>query len=141
MLDFHITGEVTLLCDRCLDEMQFPIDATYHVTVKYGDDYRDDSDELIEIPWGDSTLNVAYMIYDTVSLAVPMKHVHPMGKCNRAMSAVLRRHKARPAGEDAELEEQMLDEIDSLDRGDDNAQRDTDPRWNALKDLASDDEV
>lgn len=141
MLDFHITGEVTLLCDRCLDEMQFPIDATYHVMVKYGDDYRDDSDELIEIPWSDSTLNVAYMIYDTVSLAVPMKHVHPMGKCNRAMSAVLRRHKARPAGEDAELEEQMLDEIDSLDQGDDNAQRDTDPRWNALKGLASDDEA
>ena len=61
-LDFAITGEVTLVCDRCLDEMQFPIDANYRLTVKYGDDYNDDSDEVLEIPSGDAGINVAYML-------------------------------------------------------------------------------
>ena len=72
-LTFAITGDVTLICDRCLDDLHFPIDASYHITVKYGDDYNDDSDEVLEIPESDATLNVAYMIYDTVVLAIPMK--------------------------------------------------------------------
>ena len=32
-LNFEIKGEVTLLCDRCLDEMQWPIDTVYHIAV------------------------------------------------------------------------------------------------------------
>lgn len=49
-LDFSIAGEVTLICDRCLDDLHFPIEATYHIVVKYGEDYNDDNDEVLEIP-------------------------------------------------------------------------------------------
>ncbi len=133
-LHFVITGEVKLICDRCLDLMSYPIDAAYDIAVKYGDDYNDDSDELLEIPESDNYLNVAYMIYDTVELQIPMKHVHPMGKCNRAMSAILRKHRAhRPGDEDAELEDQLMDEIDV--ESDDEASAASDPRWDELKKL------
>ncbi|MDE6526829.1 MAG: DUF177 domain-containing protein, partial [Muribaculaceae bacterium] len=91
-LSFKVAGEVVLICDRCLDDLHFPIDADYHIVVKYGDDYNDDSDEVLEIPESDANLNVAYMIYDTVVLAIPIKHVHPLGKCNRQMSAMLKKH-------------------------------------------------
>ena len=37
-LDFHVTGTVTLICDRCLDDLIYPIDTTYTINVKYGDD-------------------------------------------------------------------------------------------------------
>lgn len=115
-LDFVIKGEITILCDRCLDEMQWPIDATYHITVKYGDDYRDDSDDVIEIPYRDTQLNVSYMIYDTVTLAIPIKHVHPVGQCNKQMSALLRRHSCDTAvsDEDADLENRLIDEMDDM---------------------------
>lgn len=138
-LDFAITGEVTLICDRCLDELHYPIEADYKVTVKYGDSYNDDSDEVLEIPQSDATLNVAYMIYDTVALAIPIKHVHPMGKCNRAMSAMLKKHRVRDTGEDAELENELIDEIDEID--DDAEPAATDPRWDALRKLSSDEEI
>lgn len=134
-LDFHITGEVILICDRCLDDLHFPIDASYSIAVKYGEDYNDDSDEVLEIPESDNTLNVAYMIYDTVILAIPIKHVHPMGKCNRQMSAILKKHRARSGDEDAELENELIDEIDDIDAGESG----TDPRWNALRKLSADD--
>lgn len=102
-LSLAVTGEVTVQCDRCLDDMQQPVDATYHIVVKYGDSYRDDSDELLEIPERDSSLNISYMLYDTVELAIPIKHVHPAGRCNRAMSALLKRHLSPGAddGDDA----------------------------------------
>ncbi len=114
-LKFHVTGDVTTLCDRCLDDLVIPIDASYHLMVEYGDDYNDESDDLLVIPNSDNYYNVAYMIYDTVVLAIPMKHVHPMGKCNRQMVAMLRKHSARTNDEDAELENNLIDEMDSMD--------------------------
>ncbi len=133
-LTFKITGNVVLLCDRCLDTMDFPIDASYHIMVKYGDDYNDDSDELLEIPQSDAYINVAYMLYDTVALAIPIKHVHPMGKCNRQMSALLKKHRARATGEDADLENELIDEIDDIEESGSTA---TDPRWDALRNLGT----
>ena len=128
-LDFEIKGEVTLICDRCLDELQWPIETTYNVSVKYGDQYNDDSDELLEIPETDNDLNVAYMIYDTVALNIPIKHVHPLGKCNRAMSSLLRRHRS-PGLADPDDAMDLLD-----DEADDSGDAPTDPRWDALKDF------
>lgn len=114
-LQFHVTGDITTLCDRCLDDLVIPIDATYHLMVEYGTDYNDESDVLLVIPTSDNYLNVAYMIYDTVVLAIPMKHVHPMGKCNRQMTAMLRKHSTRSNDEDSELENDLIDEMDSMD--------------------------
>lgn len=131
-LDFAVKGEVTLVCDRCLDEMQYPIEASYHVSVKYGDDYNDASDELLEIPDGDTTLNVSYMIYDTVVLAIPIKHVHPAGKCNRAMSAVLRKHRAITGDDDFDGDDDFTDTDDIPASGD--------PRWDALRKLTDSDD-
>lgn len=137
-LDFAITGTVTLLCDRCLDDLIFPIDTTYHITVKYGEDYNDESDELLVIPETDNYLNVAYMLYDTVALAIPMKHVHPAGKCNRQMSAVLKRHSAGSSGDS--IEDELIEEIDDIDmKNETEAKQGSDSRWDALKDFNPED--
>lgn len=111
---FQISGEVVLLCDRCLDDLCFPIDTEYKIMVEYGSGYED-SDDLLIIPSSDSNLNVAYMIYDTVVLAIPIKHVHPLGKCNRQMSALLHKHRAKSDDEDAEFENELIDEMDSME--------------------------
>lgn len=141
-LDFTVTGYVVVPCDRCLDDLRIDIDTTYAIKVKHGDQYRDDSDDLMEIPESDSYLNVAYMIFDTVMLAIPIKHVHPMGKCNRAMSSILKKHRAHtPDDPDAELEDSLIDEMDSMDEpapdgADGNAApQATDPRWDKLRDI------
>lgn len=136
-LTFDIKGEITLICDRCLDDLPWPVETSYHIFVKYGEDYNDDSDELLIIPEGDLSLNVAYMIHDTVALTIPIKHVHPLGKCNRAMSALLKKHRAQGGGmsadSDEELVDEMLDEVDDDVR--DSDEEPTDPRWNELKKL------
>lgn len=138
-LTFNIEGVVTLICDRCLDDLEMPIDTAYHISVRYGDEYNDESDDLLVIPESDNYLNTAYMIYDTVVLSIPIKHVHPMGKCNRQMSAMLKKHRATIDSEDADLEESLIDEMDALD--DTTPDRGftappADPRWDALKKLS-----
>ncbi len=115
-LHFNVVGTLTVACDRCLDDLELPIDATYDLTVKYGDEYNDDSDTLLVLPEADNDLNVAYMIYDTAVLAIPPRHVHPQGKCNRAMSALNKKYGvANPADEDADLENELIDGIDDAD--------------------------
>lgn len=134
-LSIAVKGEITLICDRCLDELPWPVETEYHIFVKYGPDYNDDSDELLEIPESDQFLNIAYMIYDTVALTIPIKHVHPLGKCNRAMSSLLKKHRAPGAiaDEDESMMEEMMDEIDNAP--DEPEETPSDPRWDELKKL------
>ncbi|WP_295732292.1 DUF177 domain-containing protein [uncultured Muribaculum sp.] len=137
-----VTGEITLICDRCLDDLQWPVDTTFHIFVKYGPDYNDDSDELLEIPESDAELNIAYMMYDTVALTIPIKHVHPLGKCNRAMSSLLKKHRATAhnleGDGDDEIIDEMIDEVETAQMQPDSSDSDdtpTDPRWDELKKL------
>ena len=103
-LDFTFKGEIIIACDRCLDDMPLDIDTAYNVIIPESDNY----------------LNVAYMIYDTIALEIPLRHVHPAGQCNKEMAAKLRSHTA-----DADLEETDNDE----------EYTGSDPRWDALKNL------
>lgn len=90
--NFHCKGMLQIPCDRCLDPLDHEVDTVYHVTVKYGDSYNDESDDLLVIPDSCRSLNVAYMLKDTILLTIPLRHVHPLGKCNRAMAAALNKH-------------------------------------------------
>lgn len=134
-LAFAVTGNMTLLCDRCLDDLVLPVETSYHVVVKYGDDY-DESDELLQIPESDNSLNVAYMIYDTASLAIPLKHVHPQGQCNRQMSALLKKHRVSEAGDEEAAMDCAEFADDWSDSSEDREAGGTDPRWDALKKLS-----
>ncbi len=141
-LNFELNGIVYLLCDRCLDEMEHEVNTTYHLTVKYGTEYCDENDEVLIIPESDMYLNVAYMIYDSVALTIPLKHVHPMGKCNKAMSAQLKKHAARNINDedaedmDADTDMDFDDAVESFDSSEiNNDSEASDPRWDALKDL------
>lgn len=134
--DYYITmdvkGTVTLLCDRCLDDLVWPVDTQYTLTVRFGESYDDSTDDILVIPSSDPSLNIAYLLNDTVTLSLPMRHVHPAGQCNRAMTQRLNSHRAKSADEDPAdedlIEETRLEAEDAAN----------DPRWDALKGLGSD---
>lgn len=132
-LDFTMKGIIFIPCDRCLDEMEHKVDTTYHLCVKYGDCYNDENDELLIIPETDAYLNVAYMVYDTVALTIPLKHVHPAGKCNKGMAKHLKMHAATQVGDELEDIDFDDDAADFSDDRDNNTP--VDPRWDALRKL------
>ena len=76
---------------------------------------------------------MAWFLYEFVALNIPMKHVHAPGKCNKAMSARLRKHSAHRSDESDNAEDEVEDDDNILsDEYEDTA---TDPRWDALKKL------
>ena len=96
-LDFHTSGVVTVQCDRCLDDMDQPIESDYHLVAKFGEDYSED-DDLITVAENEGILDVSWFIYQFIELAIPLRHVHAPGKCNPAMMKVLEEHSAARSG-------------------------------------------
>ena len=128
-LNFETEGTVIVQCDRCLDEMEQPVASTDKLVVKLGDEYAEEGDNVVIVPETEGIINVAWFMYEFVALAIPMKHVHAPGKCNKEMSGKLG-SLLRTTPDDA-------DDADGFatDDVDDEQEAPTDPRWNGLKKL------
>ncbi|MDR0686256.1 MAG: DUF177 domain-containing protein [Dysgonamonadaceae bacterium] len=124
-MNFHLSGVVVIPCNRCLDCMDMPIDTKARLIAKFGKDYAEESDEIVVIPESEGYINIAWFLYEFVVLAIPIKHVHPQGKCNRQMSAKLRKYAPKTDGYDGQEEDPTFTDSD--------AEQPVDPRWDALR--------
>lgn len=97
-LNFHICGYVIVVCDKCLDNMQQPIETDCVLMVKFGEEYSDE-DELIVVPEREGIIDVSWFIYEFIELNIPIKHVHAPGKCNPAMIRMLQEYSATRSSE------------------------------------------
>jgi uncharacterized metal-binding protein YceD (DUF177 family) len=135
-MNFQLEGIVYVPCDRCLDDMELPVSTQNKLVVKFGKEYAEESEEIVIIPEEEGEINLAWFIYEFIALAIPMKHIHAPGKCNKAMSSKLKKHTARRADDEDEFDEEAADDI-VVD--DDAADMPSDPRWDALKGLVEND--
>ena len=79
MLAFHFrfNGEVSLECDRCLENYPQKLDFEKHLLVKFGESYVEQSDEILIIPATESHVDVSQFVYEFIHLGLPVRHVHP----------------------------------------------------------------
>lgn len=113
-LALRIAGIVVVECDRCLDDMEQPVKAEGTYSVRLGKEPTAD-DDVIVVDEKDGILPISWLIYETIALAIPIKHVHEPGKCNDAMT-------------------QKLSELSATRSGDEEAAG-NDPRWADLEKL------
>lgn len=125
---FVINGVAFVPCDRCLDDVEIPIETEEKLFVKLGKEYSEESDNLIVIPEDEGEINVAWFLYEFIALAIPMKHVHAPGKCNKTMSSKLKKHSAKSSDDDEDGVEYEGGEVETED-----STIETDPRWDELK--------
>ena len=123
-LEFRIEGKVTVICDRCLDDMEIPIETINRLIVTFGEAYVETSDEQIIVSEDEGFIDVAWYIYEFTALSIPVKHIHESGGCNEIMTSKL---KELCVDEVNEEEEDVSDATEG--------QRPIDPRWNALRNL------
>lgn len=131
-LNFHLSGVIYIPCDRCLDDMEQPIDTDEELYIKLGQDHVEESDNMLTIPEDDGEINIAWFLYEFIALSIPIKHVHPYGKCNKEMSERLQKISAR------HIDDEDFDEMPQYDDDEPelhNEEQTTDPRWDALKKL------
>lgn len=132
---FTLDGLVKVPCDRCLDDMELPINHSGKLIVKFGSSYAEEGDDIIIIPEAEGEINIAWFLYEFVALSIPIKHIHAPGKCNRIMSGKLKKHLARSSDDEDDEMDLDLDIEDSepvVDFDESDSQQ-TDPRWDELK--------
>jgi len=117
-LHFNIEGYLELTCDRCLEYYEQPIKHETEMFVKYGENEFDDGESVIWVNPEEHHLNLAQVIYEFVTLSIPLRHVHPKksdGKrnCNK----------------------EMLEKLKNYMHPESEVNTTTDPRWDALKRL------
>ena len=86
-IDCDVTGDVTVECDRCLDDLILPVDVEVRLSVKYGDEEPSEEAhpgerEVIFVPETDAELDLSQIIYDYVCLSLPMQRTHELEDCN-----------------------------------------------------------
>lgn len=123
-LHFHATGVVNVDCDVTNEPYDEAIDSTYDLVVKFGQEFNDDNEELLILPFGEYELNVAHYIYELIVLAMPNKRVHPGVADGTLKSDILERLEALS--------------IPSQDVEEQESETETDPRWDSLKKLLTD---
>ncbi|MDD3721312.1 MAG: DUF177 domain-containing protein [Lutibacter sp.] len=126
-LDFAFTGWVEVACDVTTELFHQPIETDIRLIVKFGEEFNDENEELLIIPFSESKFNVAQYIYEAIVLAVPLKRIHPGVIDGSLHSEVLEKLKEfEIKAEDDEGEEEQQEE---------NKNREIDPRWNKLKNI------
>ena len=113
---FHTEGTVIVPCDLCLDDMVQPIVTDNRLIAKLGTETNTEDDDVVTVDENEGMLDTAWLIYEFIVLAIPIKHVHAPGKCNSVMT-------------------QKLEELSGAVRSGKEEAEEIDPRWSALAKL------
>ncbi len=114
-VQIHTVGTLIIPCDRCLDDMEQPVGTDNRLEVKFGSE-NSEEDDIMVVDEKEGILDLAWYIYESVVLAIPIRHVHAPGKCNTAMT-------------------EALEELSADRSSDEESDQPVDPRWSKLKDI------
>jgi uncharacterized metal-binding protein YceD (DUF177 family) len=112
-LSYKIDGDIELTCDRSLEKFDHHIRTQNKVIVKFGDEARELTEEIEVQPFDIQRMNVAQHIYEFITVAIPMKKLHPRYKDEDKQDQII-----YSSASDEEQEDEQMD-----------------PRWSALKKL------
>lgn len=87
-VDCYIEGTLTVMCDRCLEDLEIPVSRKVMLSVKFGEepsepeDFKDGEREIVFADENNAELDLSQVIYDYSYLCVPLHRTHKDGECN-----------------------------------------------------------
>ncbi len=115
-LSFKALGTINVTCDVSGETFDQEIEAALKLIVKFGEEYNDENEEILILPYSEFQLNVGQYIYEMIVLSVPSKRIHPK---------VL----------DGSMESEALKRLEQLRVKEQKPTENVDPRWDKLKSL------
>lgn len=109
-LNISAKGSVNSICDRCGDTLSINITSERDVVIKFGENFNYEGDDIMVLPSSSSDIDTKQLVYESISLALPLRKVHKKSDCNP---------KAIEALKKIQIKESVNEQ--------------TDPRWDALK--------
>ncbi len=93
-LDMQVSGTVQVVCDRCLQPMDYEVSVTDHMDSADEDSLAMD-DRHADLPW---------LAYELIAINLPLVLRHPEGACDPEMVALLQQHLCSSTTEEPEDE-------------------------------------
>ena len=121
-LHFEVYGVVNVNCDLTNEPYDQPVQNSFDLVVKFGNEYNDENEEILIVPHSEYEINIAQYIYELIVLGVPQKRVHPGVVDGTLDSEILTK----------------LEELSPKDLKEKENNGEIDPRWNTLKKLLTD---
>ncbi|MHC5352688.1 YceD family protein [Myroides sp. LJL115] len=134
-LQVNIEGTVNVPCDITNQDFDLPIEGEIKMIVKFGEEFNDDHDEILIIPFTEHQIDVKQYIYELIILGIPQKRIHPGvldGSLESEALDILGYYNEEEEDEDEE------GEIDDQHDHEDKEEQEIDPRWAELKKLLTD---
>ena len=143
-LQFSHKGTVTVPCDITNEIFDLPISGNLKLIVKFGDEFNDENEELLVLPFTEFQVDVKQYIYEMIVLSIPVKRIHP--------DQVIDDEDDLDEDDLDFLDDEDLDIFDSIDDDEDfeeevdesynnestEKNNTIDPRWEKLKQLLTD---
>ena len=111
-LNFHAKGSVNVNCDMTNEPFDMPFNKEDFLVVKFGQEYNDEDNEILVLPYGEHKVILDQYLYELVILSLPRKRVHP-------------------GVEDGTLESEIIKILGELKPS--GLALESDPRWEKLK--------
>ena len=115
-LHFDLSGEVEVICDRCLELFRAPIETKQTIFVKLGEEAEEVDDDVIVIARDEHEIEVGQYMCEFIILALPYQRVHPEDKNGKST-----------------CNPEMLKKLEAHQANDLDGQNSSDPRWDVLK--------
>lgn len=121
VLNFQINGEIFQNCDLCLADFPTPLHLEQQEIVKFSNDelLEDNTDELILLNKNENEIDVSNLIYEYITLAVPL-----FNRC-------------KEEGKTTWCDAEMLETLKKLAAPEEKTKEVADPRWEALKNITN----
>jgi len=122
-ISFKHEGIVNVPCDVTGEDFDLPIKSKMKLIVRFGEEFNNDNEELLILPFGEFEVDIAQYIYEIIVLSVPLRRVHPGVKDGTLESEALKKLNEL-AVKETKKENKKVENID--------------PRWDKLKQLLTD---
>jgi uncharacterized protein len=76
VLDFSISGNMELMCDRCGDPLTVQMDGREKLLVRLSDHYEEESDDVLIVKESDGKFDISHILYEYVYLLLPAHRIH-----------------------------------------------------------------
>lgn len=126
-VNFTVDGTVRVMCDKCTDYFDLPIEGSDEVIYKFSDEELDD-EKIRTIGSAETDIDITLPIYEFTALCLPQRRLHPEGECNDEMLEAMEDYLMVEATDEENTQEATEEENEEID-----------PRWNALKQLKGED--
>lgn len=118
LFHFSFHGNVNTVCDRCLGEMELPVEGKETLCVRFSDTDSSDDENVAVLPENAFQIDLAQWLYEYVAVCIPIQKVHPEGQCDEEMLGYISDEHKETDEEEGDLKEGEID-----------------PRWKVLGQL------